>query len=165
MCDYYLKLSSAVPKTTKIILDTSGNKMIAGLRGGAYLIKPNLDELQEMTGEHYDSFDEMITGCEKLIEAGAENVMLSLGRKGAILTDGDKAYFCKSATVAVNSTVGAGDGFAVGDRLHAVVIDDGDFPEAAHPLSVQERFERAIYMTHRHNIVSVWSDGREVVRR
>ncbi|MDD7187027.1 MAG: PfkB family carbohydrate kinase, partial [Clostridia bacterium] len=29
---------------------------------------------------------------------------------GAILTDGDKAYFCKSASVAVNSTVGAGDG-------------------------------------------------------
>ena len=57
------------------------------------------------------------------------------------------------------------EGFAVGDRLHAVVIDDGDFPEAAHPLTVQERFERAIYMTHRHNIVSVWSDGREVVRR
>ena len=60
---------------------------------------------------------------------------------------------------------GAGDGFAVGDKLHAVVIDDGDFPEASHPLSVRERFERAIYMTHRHNIVSVWSDGREVVRR
>ena len=31
--------------------------------------------------------------------------------------------------------------------------------------ALQERFERAIYMTHRHNIVSVWSDGREVVRR
>ena len=57
---------------------------------------------------------------------------------------------------------GAGEGFAVGDKLHAVVID---FPEAAHPLNVEERFERAIYMTHRHNIVSVWSDGREVVRR
>ena len=28
---------------------------------------------------------------------------------------------------------GAGEGFAVGDKLHAVVIDDGDFPEAAHP--------------------------------
>ena len=52
----------------------------------------------------------------------------------------------------------------MGDKLHAVVIDDGDFPEAAHPLNVEERFERAIYMTHRHNIVSVWSDGREVVR-
>ena len=108
--DYYLKLSSAIPKGVKRILDTSGNKMIAGLRNGAYLIKPNLDELQEMTGEHYDSFEEMAKGCEKLVEAGAENVLLSLGRKGAILTDGDKAYFCKSASVAVNSTVGAGDG-------------------------------------------------------
>ena len=68
-------------------------------------------------------------------------------------------------TTAGHKYFGAGDGFAVGDRLHAVVIDDGDFPETAHPLSVQERFERAIYMTHRHNIVSVWSDGREVVRR
>ena len=47
----------------------------------------------------------------------------------------------------------------MGDKLHAVVIDDGDFPEASHTLSVRERFERAIYMTHRHNIVSVWSDG------
>ena len=78
--DYYLKLSSVIPANVKKILDTGGNRMIAGLRGGAFLIKPNLDEL------------------------------LSLGRKGAILTDGDKAYFCKSATVAVNSTVGAGDG-------------------------------------------------------
>lgn len=68
-------------------------------------------------------------------------------------------------TTAGHRYFGAGDGFAVGDKLHAVVIDDGDFPEASHPLSVRERFERAIYMTHRHNIVSVWSDGREVVRR
>lgn len=68
-------------------------------------------------------------------------------------------------TTAGHRYFGAGDGFAVGDKLHAVVIDDGDFPEASHSLSVRERFERAIYMTHRHNIVSVWSDGREVVRR
>ena len=68
-------------------------------------------------------------------------------------------------TTAGHRYFGAGDGFAVGDKLHAVVIDDGDFPEASHTLSVRERFERAIYMTHRHNIVSVWSDGREVVRR
>ena len=28
---------------------------------------------------------------------------------------------------------------------------------------VRERFERAIYMMHRHNIVSVWSEGKNVV--
>ncbi len=60
---------------------------------------------------------------------------------------------------------GAGDGFAVGDKLHAVVLDDSDFVESTRPLSVAERFERAMYMTHRHNIIAVWSDGRCVVER
>ena len=36
--------------------------------------------------------------------------MLSLGNDGAIITDGSKNYYCKSINVAVNSTVGAGDG-------------------------------------------------------
>jgi guanine deaminase len=58
---------------------------------------------------------------------------------------------------------GAGDGFAAGDLLHAIVVDDSDFTESAHPLTVRERFERAIYMMHRHNITAVWSDGRCVV--
>ena len=40
-----------------------------------------------------------------------------------------------------------------------------DGGEGAHPLSVRERFERAIYMMHRHNIVSVWSEGKNVVCR
>lgn len=66
-------------------------------------------------------------------------------------------------TTAGHKYFGAGEGFAAGDRLHAIVLDDGDFPPSAHPLSVRERFERAIYMTHRHNIISVWSDGRCVV--
>ena len=60
---------------------------------------------------------------------------------------------------------GAGGGFAVGDKLHAIVVDDGDLPEPTRPLSVQERFERAIYMMHRHNITAVYSDGRLVVSR
>jgi len=108
--DYYLRLSSAIASGAKKIIDTTGNKMVSALAGGAYLVKPNLDELQEITGRHFDSLDEMIDGCRTLIDAGAKNVLLSLGRKGAILTDGESALFCKSATVAVNSTVGAGDG-------------------------------------------------------
>lgn len=58
---------------------------------------------------------------------------------------------------------GAQGGFAAGDKLHAIVVDDSDFIEPTRPLSVRERFERAIYMMHRHNIVSVWSEGHRVV--
>lgn len=108
--DFYYTLSKVVSPKAKRIIDTTGNNMDNALMAGAYLIKPNLSELQEITGEHYDGFDEMIAGCLKLVDKGAENVLLSLGRKGALLVDKDNAWFCKSATVAVNSTVGAGDG-------------------------------------------------------
>ena len=67
------------------------------------------------------------------------------------------------ATSSGHRYFGDGDGFAPGNRLHAIVVDDGDFTEASHPLTVRERFERAIYMLHRHNITAVWSDGRCVV--
>ena len=44
------------------------------------------------------------------MDRGAKAVLLSLGKDGAIITNGTKNYYCKSINVAVNSTVGAGDG-------------------------------------------------------
>ena len=44
------------------------------------------------------------------MERGAKAVLLSLGKDGAVITDGTHNYYCKSINVAVNSTVGAGDG-------------------------------------------------------
>lgn len=120
--DYYKKLSAAVNPSSKKIIDTTGDNMIEALKAGAYMVKPNIEELQNITGMQYSSIDEMIGGCRQLISAGAQNVMLSLGRKGAILTDGDSALFCKSASVAVNSTVGAGDGMIA---AAAVMIEQG----------------------------------------
>ena len=66
-------------------------------------------------------------------------------------------------TTAGHRYFGGGEGFAVGQPLHAIVVDDGDFPESVRPLTVRERFERSLYMLHRHNITAVWSDGRCVV--
>lgn len=68
-------------------------------------------------------------------------------------------------TTAGHKYFGGGNGFAVGDALHAVVVDDSDFPMPVRPLSLNERFERAIYMMEQRSIVSVWSEGRCVVGR
>ena len=121
--EYYRQLSKAVNPNAKKIIDTSGDNMVEALKEGAYLVKPNLDELQSVTGVYYDGIDSMIDGCRQLISAGAQNVLLSLGRKGAILTDGNSALFCKSANVAVNSTVGAGDGMIA---AASVMIENGE---------------------------------------
>ena len=40
---------------------------------------------------------------------GVKNVLVSLGTEGAVFVNKNESLYCKSASVAVNSTVGAGD--------------------------------------------------------
>ena len=54
-------------------------------------------------------------------------------------------------------------GFAVGQPLHALVVDDGVLAEPVRPLTLRERFERCIYLMGKDAIRAVWSDGRQVV--
>ena len=74
------------------------------------LVKPNLDELERTLKRALNSKEDMLRGCREILDKGAQYVLLSLGKKGAIITDGNKSYHCKSVNVAKNSTVGAGDG-------------------------------------------------------
>lgn len=59
---------------------------------------------------------------------------------------------------------GGGDGFAVGDPLHAIVLDDSGLL-SPHPLTVEERVERCVYTRQENAIRAVWSEGRNVFRR
>ena len=107
--DFYLKLRRVIPNDVKVVLDCEKQKLLPVLSEGVYLIKPNLTEFEAMTQRRYTTKGEMIEGAKKLIDMGAKHVLLSLGEEGAILTDGKTHLYCKSANVAVNSTVGAGD--------------------------------------------------------
>ena len=108
--DYYIKLFNAVPDGKLKVADCDGPRLLAALTAGMDLVKPNKDELQNTLGQEFRSRDELMKGCYSLIDKGAKRVLLSLGKRGAIITDGSKNYYCRSINVAVNSTVGAGDG-------------------------------------------------------
>ena len=56
---------------------------------------------------------------------------------------------------------GAGNGFADGDGLHAIVIDDRQYVDTGR-LSVKDRFERAIYRADANDIKAVYSEGRKI---
>ena len=107
--DFYARLCKAIPNNVKKIVDAEGDVLLNAVREGVYMIKPNLEELEHTFGRNIESREEMIQACRELINMGAQNVLLSLGKHGAILTNGEESYFCRSANVAVNSTVGAGD--------------------------------------------------------
>ncbi len=108
--DFYRELMAVIPNGVKKIIDAERDNALAGMSvGGAYLIKPNLNELEEFSGVTLRTKKDIVKATKICLDAGAENVLVSLGADGAILTNGSVSYYCKSASVAVNSTVGAGD--------------------------------------------------------
>jgi 1-phosphofructokinase family hexose kinase len=112
--DFYSKVLSAIPKDVVRIVDSEGDRLNYALSCGVDLVKPNLDELERTVKRKITSKQEMLECCQILLDRGAKRVLLSLGKSGAVITDGTKNYYCKSINVAMNSTIGAGDGMVAG---------------------------------------------------
>ncbi len=124
---YYRELFRSVDARSLRIADAEGAKLFCALEAGIDLVKPNIEELQESLGREFKDKNDMLAGCRELLDRGAKTVLLSLGKDGAVITNGSKNYYCKSMNVAVNSTVGAGDGMvaAAATRLQ----QGADLPE------------------------------------
>ena len=114
---YYGKLAASVHKGTMKIVDAVGQRMFSALNQEVDLVKPNLEELENAIGKAVESKEDMLKACYELLDRGAKIVLLSLGKEGAVITDGRNNFYCKSLNVAVNSTVGAGDGMVAATAL------------------------------------------------
>ena len=80
---------------------------------------------------------------------------------GALFLTVPEAFYLGSA--AGHGVLGGGRGLEAGRPLHAMVVDESAFPEPTRPLSLAERFERAVYLMTRRDIRAVYSEGRKVV--
>lgn len=107
--DFYGKIFGVVPKNVKKVVDSEGERLLSSLRVGVDLAKPNLEELERSLQRSIKSKSDMLSACNELIGLGAKIVLLSLGKAGAVITDGKQSYYSKSVNVAMNSTLGAGD--------------------------------------------------------
>ena len=115
--EYYGQLVKSVDPRSLKIVDAVGQRMFSALNEGVDLVKPNMEELENTLGRRITSKEDMLEGCYDLLDRGAKCVMLSLGKQGAIITNGTDSYHCKSINVAVNSTVGAGEGMVAAAAL------------------------------------------------
>lgn len=96
------------------IIDAPVAVMKKTLSSNPFLIKPNLHELEILTGKILNNIDQIATEARQLVQQGVTNVCVSLGEDGAILTDSDNSYYCKSPDITTHSTVGAGDSMVAG---------------------------------------------------
>lgn len=103
----------------KVLLDTSGSSLLNGIEGNPYLIKPNKEELEGLLGRKLLTFEELLIGAKELKQKGSKNLLVSLGKDGAIFLDEkNEAYKIVIPKVSIKNPVGSGDssiaGFAYG---------------------------------------------------
>lgn len=101
-------------KGRAVALDTSGESLHQALSAMPTLIKPNLDELRELTGQPLDTQVKVVEAAQRLLRQGIQTVVISMGAQGAIFVEADEVVWAQPPKVAVVSTVGAGDAMVSG---------------------------------------------------
>jgi 1-phosphofructokinase len=113
--DFYADLVRMLEGSgTRVAVDTSGPALEAVLAAGPTLVKPNRDELAEVTGRRLRTIAEVVEGASTLRDLGAGAVLASLGSEGAVLVDDAGAIHGRTPAVPPLSSVGAGDAMLAG---------------------------------------------------
>ena len=99
---------------TSVAVDTSGPALEAVLGAGPTLVKPNRDELAEVTGQRLATITDVVAAASRLRDLGAGAVLASLGAEGAVLVDDEGAIHGRTPAVPPLSSVGAGDAMLAG---------------------------------------------------
>ena len=105
-------------KRLKVFLDASGESLRQGVAQGPYLVKPNREELAELTGRALNSDRDVLSAIAALDRYSIEVFAVTMGGGGSIVRAGDSLYRIQPPEVDVYNTVGCGDCFMAG-MLHA----------------------------------------------
>lgn len=95
---YYTKLFNVAAPGSLKIADAEGPRLLSALQAGLDLVKPNKDELQNTLQKELKTREDLLKGCYTLLDKGAKRVLLSLGKRGAIITDGTKTFSARAST-------------------------------------------------------------------
>ncbi len=126
---YEIIMKRLAEKNIKFVVDASGDLLLNSLKYRPFLIKPNNDELSEIFGVEINSRETALEYAHKLKETGAVNVLISMGKKGALLLDETgKEYYCEAFKGQTVNTVGAGDSMVAG--FLAGYLKTGDYAYA-----------------------------------
>jgi 1-phosphofructokinase family hexose kinase len=123
-----------VAKAAYCFLDTCGEAFHASLPGQYYFAKPNLKEFSEYLGLENKVDDRTIVAqAERLMAKGFENLMVSMGKSGALLVNHTVRLQASPPVISNQSSIGSGDASVAG---YAAAINRGSDVEEAFCLSM-----------------------------
>jgi 1-phosphofructokinase len=98
----------------QVVFDSSRQAFEIGLKASPWLIKPNDKELEIWAGKPLKTRDQIIAAAQDLVQKGIQNVVVSLGSKGALWVTNKEIWLAEPPVCKVVSTVGAGDSMVAG---------------------------------------------------
>lgn len=93
----------------RCVLDAAGDALLHGIKEKPFLVKPNLPEMEAIMRKELRTLRGIRDAALFLMEYGAQNVVVSMGKYGAMFTNGLTTLFAPALPVEARSTVGAGD--------------------------------------------------------
>ena len=114
--DFYAQAAARANKCgLKFILDTSGKSYKGVLEEGAFLLKPNKNELKDLSGEATGTVEQQKEVLLKVLDKyNVEIIVLSLGAEGALLATSGQVKHFPAPQVEHVSSIGAGDSMVAG---------------------------------------------------
>ena len=107
-------LADLSSKGAKVVIDSRSFSLGDIYDVSPWLIKPNQEEISEYFGRDITGIDDAADCAKELASHGIENVMISLGKDGAILFCNDNLCVAKPPKIDAISTIGAGDSSIAG---------------------------------------------------
>ncbi|HEX9028730.1 MAG TPA: 1-phosphofructokinase [Anaerolineales bacterium] len=96
------------------LLDTSGEALRLGCLERPFLVKPNTEEARALTGLPMESPVEIAAGAAEIRKLGAQNVVISMGKSGALLQTAGETWLTHSPLIQEKNPIGAGDSMVGG---------------------------------------------------
>ena len=118
--DFYARVTkAAVEVGVPVAIDTSGLALAAAIDAGATVVKPNLEELEEVLDRTLVTVGDVIDAAKELRSRGCKDLLVSLGGHGALLITAEGSWWAGGPPQVPRSTVGAGD-CTLSGYLHTV---------------------------------------------
>lgn len=144
----------------RTLLDTSGEALRAGVQAGPTIIKPNVEELQQLTGQPLASEDEILQAARQLLDKDLRMVVVSMGKQGALFVEQGAALLATPPDITIKKTFGAGDATVAGliaAQLQNLSLDDSARLATAFSLAAITRLDyhlpdRATLQTYFHQV-------------
>lgn len=117
--DLYSRLAEHLNmKEIPFTIDAEGEKLTSTLRFHPYLVKPNKFELEGIINQPLESVEDVVGAAHDLINKGAQNVLVTLGKDGALFINKEVQFSITNPNGVLVNSVGAGDSTVAGFISH-----------------------------------------------